>query len=166
MLGLHCCVGFSLIVESGGYSLIVVGEVLLIAVASLGCGLQYLQHVGSVAVVHRLGCSEACGIFLGQESNPRLLHWQADSLPLSHQGSPTILISVIVLALWKLWIQMILTFMLPVYCYSPTHGLSQALRYDPFPKHKATETPTHIPSLLVLIQFIGYLFRRKLSFLT
>ena len=28
------------------------------------------------------------GIFLNQGSNPRLLHWQADSLPLSHQGSP------------------------------------------------------------------------------
>ena len=25
------------------------------------------------------------GIFLAQESNPCLLHWQADSLPLSHQ---------------------------------------------------------------------------------
>ena len=28
------------------------------------------------------------GIFLTQGSNPRLLHWQVDSLPLSHQGSP------------------------------------------------------------------------------
>ena len=28
------------------------------------------------------------GIILTQGSNPRLLHWQADSLPLSHQGSP------------------------------------------------------------------------------
>ena len=28
------------------------------------------------------------GIFLIQGSNPCLLHWQADSLPLSHQGSP------------------------------------------------------------------------------
>ena len=28
------------------------------------------------------------GIFLTQGSNLRLLHWQADSLPLSHQGSP------------------------------------------------------------------------------
>ena len=27
-------------------------------------------------------------IFLAQVSNPRLLHWQADFLPLSHQGSP------------------------------------------------------------------------------
>ena len=28
------------------------------------------------------------GIFLSQESNPHLLHWQAYSLPLSPQGSP------------------------------------------------------------------------------
>ena len=28
------------------------------------------------------------GILLTQGSNPHLLHWQADSLPLSHQGSP------------------------------------------------------------------------------
>ena len=30
------------------------------------------------------------GIFLTQGLNPCLLHWQADSLPLSHQGSPCI----------------------------------------------------------------------------
>ena len=33
-------------------------------------------------------CHEACGIFPGQELNPWRLHWQADSLPLSHEGSP------------------------------------------------------------------------------
>ena len=33
-------------------------------------------------------CSSALGIFPGQGLNPCLLHWQADSLPLSHQGSP------------------------------------------------------------------------------
>ena len=30
----------------------------------------------------------ACGIFLYQGSNPCLLQWQADSLPLNHLGSP------------------------------------------------------------------------------
>ena len=30
------------------------------------------------------------GIFLTQGWNPCLLHWQADSLQLSHQGSPTL----------------------------------------------------------------------------
>ena len=29
------------------------------------------------------------GIFLTQGMNPGLLHWQVDSLPLSHLGSPS-----------------------------------------------------------------------------
>ena len=41
------------------------------------------QHVGCV-----IRCSIACGIFSNQQSKPRLLHWQEDSLPLSYQGSP------------------------------------------------------------------------------
>ena len=35
-----------------------------------------------------LSCSAACGIFSDQGSNPCPLHWQADSQPLCHQGSP------------------------------------------------------------------------------
>ena len=35
-----------------------------------------------------LSCSAAGGIFLDQGSNPFPLHWQADSLPLRHQGNP------------------------------------------------------------------------------
>ena len=38
-------------------------------------------------MVHRLSCSEASGVFLDQELNQHLLHQQADSLPLNHQGS-------------------------------------------------------------------------------
>ena len=34
-------------------------------------------------------CSAARGIFPDQGSNPCALHWQADSQPLRHQGSPT-----------------------------------------------------------------------------
>ena len=55
---------------------------------SRACGFQQLQHIGSVVVVHGLSCSEVCGIFPGQESNPCSLHWQADSYPLHHQRSP------------------------------------------------------------------------------
>ena len=33
-------------------------------------------------------CALLQGIFLTQELNSHLLHWQVDSLPLSHQGSP------------------------------------------------------------------------------
>ena len=38
-----------------------------------------LQSTGSAVVVHRLNCSQACGIFLDQGSNPCLLLRQADS---------------------------------------------------------------------------------------
>ena len=46
-----------------------------------------LQSAGSV-VAHRLSCFMACGIFPDQGSNPCPLHWQADSYPLRHKGSP------------------------------------------------------------------------------
>ena len=57
-------------------------------------------------VVHRLSCSTACGIFPDQGSNWYLLHWQADSLPLSHHRSSSnlLLISLSIL------IYVILTF--------------------------------------------------------
>ena len=38
-----------------------------------------VQSAGSVVVAHRLTYSVACGIFPDQGSNPRPLHWQADS---------------------------------------------------------------------------------------
>ena len=64
------------------------------------CELQLLQHAGSVgeapglqstgsiAMVQGLSCPAAFGVFLDQGTNPCLLHWRADSSPLSHQGSP------------------------------------------------------------------------------
>ena len=66
--------------------------------ARFGAGLQAtqalavvvprLQSTDSVIVVHGLSCSTAHGILPDQGSNLCLLHWQADSVPLSHQGSP------------------------------------------------------------------------------
>ena len=47
-----------------------------------------LYSTRSAVVVHGFSCSVACGIFPDQGWNPSLLHWQTDSLPLSHQGSP------------------------------------------------------------------------------
>ena len=47
-----------------------------------------LRSTGSVVVAHGSSCSAACGIFPDQSSNPCPLHWQADSQPLRHQGSP------------------------------------------------------------------------------
>ena len=46
------------------------------------------RRAGSVVVAHGPSRSAACGIFPDQGSNPCPLHWQADSQPLSHQGSP------------------------------------------------------------------------------
>ena len=46
-------------------------------------------------MVHELSCSEAHGIFPDQRSNLYLLHWQVDSLPLSHQGSPHFIFIII-----------------------------------------------------------------------
>ena len=43
---------------------------------------------GSVVVAHGPSRSAACGILPDQGSNPCPLHWQADSQPLRHQGSP------------------------------------------------------------------------------
>ena len=99
MLGLHYFVGFSLVVERGGYSLVVVhGLPIAVApfVAERGlwaaqasvAAAPGLQRTGSIFVAHRPSCSAACGIFPDQELNPCLLHWPADSLPLSKQGSP------------------------------------------------------------------------------
>ena len=99
VLGLHCYAGFSPLAAGGAplqlecvdFSL---RWLLLCGAQALGCiwasavAAPRLWSTGSVVVVHRLSCSTACGIFLDQGSNPCLLHWQADSLPLSHQTSP------------------------------------------------------------------------------
>ena len=98
----------SLVVGSGAYSLVAVHG-LLVAVASLvvwgaqasvvvahglvSCGLRVLEHGLSSCVAHRLSCSTVCGIFPGQGSNLCPLHWQMNSYPWSHQGSPLIVIS-------------------------------------------------------------------------
>ena len=50
------------------------------------------RRAGSVVVAHGPSCSAACGILPDQGSNPCPLHWQAESQPLRHQGSPHILL--------------------------------------------------------------------------
>ena len=83
---LFLCEGFSLVAASGGHS------------SSRCAGLSLLRPLslrstgsrcaGSVVVAHGPSCSVACGMFPDQGSNPCALHWQADSQPLCHQGSP------------------------------------------------------------------------------
>ena len=83
--------GLSLVAASGGHSssrcagLSLSGPLLLRSTSS--------RHAGSVVVAHGPSCSVACGIFPDQGSNPCPLHWQADSQPLRHQGSPTFFLS-------------------------------------------------------------------------
>ena len=47
-----------------------------------------LQSRGPIVMVRGLSCSVACEIFPNQGMNLCLLHWQVDSSPVSHQGSP------------------------------------------------------------------------------
>ena len=78
--------GLSLVAASGGHS------------SSRCVGLSLSQplllrstgsrRAGSVIVAHGPSCSAACVIFPDQGLNPCPLHWQADSQPLRHQGSP------------------------------------------------------------------------------
>ena len=79
--------GLSLVVASGGHSSSRCADLSLswpLLLRSTGS-----RHAGSVVVAHGPSCSAACGIFPDQGSNPCPLHWQADSQPLCHQGSPT-----------------------------------------------------------------------------
>ena len=55
------------------------------------------RRAGSVVVAHGPSRSTACGIFPDHGSNPCPLCWQADSQPLRHQGSPTLLFLIAIL---------------------------------------------------------------------
>ena len=68
MLGLCCCLGFSLAVASRDYSP-VAAHGLLPGAASFGVESRLCSARASVAVAHRLICSAACGIFSDQGLN-------------------------------------------------------------------------------------------------
>ena len=84
--------GLSLVAASGGHSssrcagLSLSWPLLLRSTGS--------RRAGSVVVARGLSCSTACGIFPDQGWNLCPLHWQADSQPLRHQGSPYIVLIV------------------------------------------------------------------------
>ena len=78
--------GLSLVAASGGHSSSrCAGLSLSRPLLSQSTG---SRRAGSVVVAYGPSCSAACGIFPDQGSNPCPLHWQADSQPLRHQGSP------------------------------------------------------------------------------
>ena len=75
------CDGFSCCrAQAPGYA-----GILCLARGLCSCG----SPTGSIVVTHRPSCSTVFGIFSDRVLNPCLLHWQADSLPLNHQGSPS-----------------------------------------------------------------------------
>ena len=80
--------GLSLVAASGGQSsLRCVGLSLSRPLLLRSTG---SRRAGSVIVAHGPSHSAARGIFPDQGSNPCPLHWQADSQPLHHQGSPVL----------------------------------------------------------------------------
>ena len=112
------------------------------------------RRTGSVVVAHGPSCSMACGIFPDQGSNPCPLHWQADSQPLRHQGSP--------------W----LTFeFFPERCQEPSLGsLSQGLTRDlghdhPLAPHFPATSPGHLDVYLPHFMLLHRLFAGPPPFL-
>ena len=86
MVFISGCTGFSLLwafFSSGGARASLVAEHGL----KVRVRVSFSSYsMSSVAVVSRLSCSRECGIFPDQGWNPRPLHWQLDSLPLSPRG--------------------------------------------------------------------------------
>ena len=124
--------GLSLVLASGGHSSSRCAGLSLsrpLLLRSTGSRLA-----GPVVVAHGPSCSAACGIFPDQGSNPCPLHWQADSQPLRHQGSPETFFAINTLSnlpgfdIWLIWR---LTFLsspkrsgVPVFFSSVVHFLS------------------------------------------
>ena len=91
--------GLSLVAASGGHSSSQCAGLSLsrpLLLQSTGS-----RHAGSAIVAHGPSRSVACGIFPDQGSNPCPLHWQADSQPLRHQGSPILGFCLCYLALYR-----------------------------------------------------------------
>ena len=90
VLGLRFCArAFCSSGERGPLFIVVRGSLTVAASPLRSTG---SRCAGSVVVAHRPSRSAACGIFPGQGSNPCILHRQADSQPLRHQGSPSLIV--------------------------------------------------------------------------
>ena len=92
--------GLSLVAASGGHSSSWCAGLSLsrpLSLRSTGS-----RRAGSVVVPHGPSCSAACGIFPDQGLNLCPLHWQADSQPLRHQGSPRLQFKPLVLLVLRL----------------------------------------------------------------
>ena len=78
-LGLHSSMpAFSSFVEKGLLTLVAVHRLFIAVVFLVALSKGFRELAGS-AVVTRLSCPKACGIFKDQGLNPCAPHWQADS---------------------------------------------------------------------------------------
>ena len=85
LLGIHCCMVFSLVAVNGGYSVAVLWPLIVVASLLVEHGLwgtralvvatRGLSSCGFWALGHGLNSYGPCGIFLDQGSNPCLLRW-------------------------------------------------------------------------------------------
>ena len=150
--------GLSLVVASGGHSssrctgLSLSQSLLLRSTGS--------RHAGSVVVAHGPSCSAACGILPDQGSNPHPLHWQADSQPLCHQGSPKIITFVKELVQLHRYLAHLVVLIVLYYSLSPWSPWSCLIAY--FPLSFLLRAP--LPSLNLKIFSFEYL-RQHMTFL-
>ena len=93
--------GLFLVAASRDVPLVVVHRLLIVVVSLVAkrglsgtqaseVAVPRLWSSGSIVVTHGLSCSVACRVHPRPGIEPMLLHWQADSLPLSHLGSPAL----------------------------------------------------------------------------
>ena len=102
--------GLSLVAASGGHSSSRCAGLSLswpLPLQSTGS-----RRAGSVIVAHGPSCSAACGILPDQGSNPCPLHWQADSQPLCHQGSPMLSLLLKEIQLTQIILNLLLCFLM------------------------------------------------------
>ena len=95
VLGFRFCVRAFSSCGKRGPLFIAVRRPLIIAASLVGS--TGSRRAGSVIAAHGPSCSAACGILPDQGSNPCALHWQADSQPLRHQGSPILIFITIIM---------------------------------------------------------------------
>ena len=115
-------------------------------------GLQKLRHVHSRAraqqLVHGLHYSVACGIFSDQRSNPRLLYWQVDSLPLSYEASLRFVLNYFssLCAVLCLVAQSCLTLCDPMHCSPPGSSVDGGFSWQEYWSGLPCPPPGDLPN--------------------
>ena len=132
------CEGFSLVAASGGHSSSRCTGLSLsrpLPLRSTGS-----RRAGSAIVAHGPSCSVACGILPDQGSNPCPLHWQADSQPLRHQGSPSSLFLMWLLENFQLHSRLALYFYWTALVWPPLATAVLHCAFSPMAGPRALQT--------------------------